>query len=133
MTFDESSFPNSNTGVETSPTPPPPILPAAVPNPLAQPPIITIPQAPSPTQSDSENAVDSRGRWVRHAELLAAAHVRRDPISYSEAMRSAYADQWREACQYEMDVLAKNGNCELLDLPTARRAVKSTLPRSLGG
>ena len=42
VTFNESSFPNLNTGVETSPTPPP-ILLAAATNPLAQPPIITIP------------------------------------------------------------------------------------------
>ena len=224
VTFDESSFPNLNTGVETLPTPPQ-ILLAAAPNPLAQPPIITIPQAPSPTQSESseeevqslidppaqpstppsvfpiapqnslqtpkkecttptsppprqsatcikheppspepavpegfedwaqrssllhkmdavprwstrdhvpnpryasnDNAVDSCSHWVRHAELLAAAHVGRDPVSYSEAMRSADADQWREACQYEMDVLAKNGTWELLDLPTGQRAVKS--------
>ena len=43
VNFDESSFPNLNTGVETLPTPPPQILPAAMHNPLAQPPIITIP------------------------------------------------------------------------------------------
>ena len=43
VTFNESSFPNLNTGVETSPTPPPPLLLAAATNPLAQPPIITIP------------------------------------------------------------------------------------------
>ena len=53
VTFDESSFPNLQSGVETSPTPPPPILPVAAPNPAAQSPIITIPRAPSPTQSDS--------------------------------------------------------------------------------
>ena len=53
VTFDQSSYPNLNTGVETSPTPPPPILQAATPNPLAQPPKITIPRAPSPTQSES--------------------------------------------------------------------------------
>ena len=41
------------------------------------------------------NAGDSPGCWVRHAELLAGAHVGRDPVSYSEAMRSADAFQWR--------------------------------------
>ena len=217
VTFDESSFPNLNTGVETSPAPPPPTLPAAAPNLPAQPPIITIMRAPCPTQSNTsedelqslkdpptrpstppfsfpiapqnspqtpekecttptspppmqsatcikheplspeppvpggfedraqrssllhemdavprqstcdrvpnpryasnDNAVDSRGRWVRHAALLAVAHVGRDPVSYSEAMGSADADQWREACQYEMNALAKNGTWELLDLP----------------
>ena len=224
VTFNESSFPNLQSGVDISPTPPPPILPVAVPNPVAQSPIITILRAPSPTQSDSseevqslidppawpstppsifpvapqnspqtpkkerttptllpprqsathikheplspeptvpggfedwaqwssllcemdavprqstqdhvpnphfasnDNAVDSHGCWVRHAELLAATHVERDPISYSEVMRSADADQWREACQYEMDALAKNGTWELLDLPTGQQAVKS--------
>ena len=39
-------------------------------------------------------------------------------------MRSADADQWREARQYEMDALAKNGTWESLDLPTGQRAVK---------
>ena len=46
VTFDESSFPNLNKGVETLPTTPPQILPAAAPNPPAQSPIITIPRAP---------------------------------------------------------------------------------------
>ena len=75
-------------------------------------------RVPNPHYASNDNAVDSCGRWVRHAELLAAAHMGRDPVSYSEAMRSADADQWREVCQYEMDALAKNGTWELLDLPT---------------
>jgi hypothetical protein len=57
--------------------------------------------------------------------LLAAAYVGRDPASYTEAMRSEDSDQWSEACQYEMDALAKNGTWELVDLPPSRRAVKS--------
>ena len=80
---------------------------------------------PNPRYVSNDNAVDSCSCWVRHAELLAAAHVGRDPVSYSEVMRSADANQWREACQYEMDALAKNGTWELLDLPTGQRAVKS--------
>jgi hypothetical protein len=40
-------------------------------------------------------------------------------------MRSADADQWKEACQYEMDALAKNGTWELIDLPPNQKAVKS--------
>ena len=50
------------------------------------------------------------------AELLAAAFVGRDPATYAEAMRSAAADEWTKACQYEMDALTKNGTWELVDL-----------------
>ena len=73
----------------------------------------------------TNNAVDARGRRLGYAELLAAAFVGRDPASFSEAMRSADADQWTDACQYEMDALAKNGTWELMDLPPNRKAVKS--------
>jgi hypothetical protein len=66
-----------------------------------------------------------RGRQLGHAELLAAAFVSRDPATYAEAMRSADADKWTEACQYKMDTLAKNQTWELSDLPPNRRAVKS--------
>jgi hypothetical protein len=33
----------------------------------------------------------------------------RDPVTFREAMESALADEWKEACQYEIDALAKNG------------------------
>jgi hypothetical protein len=53
--------------------------------------------------------VGTQGRRLGYAELLATAYIGREPASYSEAMRSADADQWSDACQYEIDVLAKNG------------------------
>ena len=40
-------------------------------------------------------------------------------------MRSEQADQWHDACQYEIDALAKNGTWTLVDLPVGRKAVKS--------
>ena len=40
-------------------------------------------------------------------------------------MRSEQADQWHDACQYEIDALAKNGTWTLVDLPAGRKAVKS--------
>jgi hypothetical protein len=40
-------------------------------------------------------------------------------------MASDSAEGWREACQYEMDTLAKNGTWTLVDLPPGRKAVKS--------
>jgi hypothetical protein len=40
-------------------------------------------------------------------------------------MRSEQADQWHDVCQYEIDVLAKNGMWTLVDLPAGRKAVKS--------
>ena len=80
---------------------------------------------PNPRYFNADNAALPRNRRLGYAELLAAAFVGRDPASYSEAMRSADADQWKEACQYEMDALARNGTWELMDLPPSRKAVKS--------
>jgi hypothetical protein len=40
-------------------------------------------------------------------------------------MRSEQADHWHDACQYEIDTLAKNGMWTLVDLPAGRKAVKS--------
>jgi hypothetical protein len=51
--------------------------------------------------------------------------VGRDPASFTEAMRLAEADQWREVCQYEIYVLARNGTWELMDLLPGCKAVKS--------
>ena len=79
---------------------------------------------PNPRYSSSDNAA-RRGRRLGHAELLAAALVGRDPASFSEAMRSAEADEWRKACQYEIDALAKNGTWDLVTLPPGRKTVKS--------
>jgi hypothetical protein len=69
--------------------------------------------------------VGTQGRCLSYVELLATAYVGRDPASYSEAMRSADADQWSDACQYEIDTLAKNGTWELVKLLPGRKAVKS--------
>jgi hypothetical protein len=32
-------------------------------------------------------------------------------------MDTEFADEWHDVCQYEMDVLAKNGTWDLVDLP----------------
>jgi Reverse transcriptase (RNA-dependent DNA polymerase) len=40
-------------------------------------------------------------------------------------MDSEFTDNWLAACQYEMDVLAKNGTWNLVDLPPGRKAIKS--------
>ena len=79
---------------------------------------------PNPQYFNADN-VAQRNRRLGYIELLAAAYVGREPASYSEAMRSAAVDQWREACQYEMDALNKNKTWELVDLPPNRKAVKS--------
>src|SRR5258707_14349861 len=47
-------------------------------------------------------------RQLALAELLAVAApaaIGRDPVSYKEAMEAADAEEWAEACQYEMDAL----------------------------
>ena len=67
---------------------------------------------------------------LHHAALLnALIHVAtaeyQDPLTFREAMESALADEWTEACQYEIDALAKNGTWTLVELPSGRKAVKS--------
>ncbi len=45
-------------------------------------------------------------RQLALAELLAAAApsaIGQDPVSYKKAMEAANAEEWAEACQYEMD------------------------------
>src|SRR5216684_607549 len=67
-------------------------------------------------------------RQLALAELLAVAAlaaIGRDPVSYKEAMEAADAEEWAEACQYEMDALSKNNTWELVNLPPGRKAIKS--------
>src|SRR5258708_34547985 len=67
-------------------------------------------------------------RQLALAELLAAAApaaIGRDPVSYKEAMEATDAEEWAEACQYEMDALSKNDTWELVNLPPGRKAIKS--------
>jgi hypothetical protein len=56
---------------------------------------------------------------------LAAAAEYHDPATFQEAMESDFTDEWHDACQYGMDVLAKNGTWDLVDLPAGCKAVKS--------
>ena len=60
-------------------------------------------------------------------QLLSAAGAPgyRDPLTFKEAMNSEYADDWIEACQYEMDALAHLEVWRLEPLPEGRKAVKS--------
>ena len=58
--------------------------------------------------------------------LLATATVKyHNPATYQEVLASEQADEWHDACQYEMNALAKNGTWTLVDLPPGRKAVKS--------
>ena len=57
--------------------------------------------------------------------LIVAVANYKDLLTYKEAMELEFADEWQEACQYEMDALAKNGMWKLVDLPPGRKAVKS--------
>jgi hypothetical protein len=79
---------------------------------------------PNPRYYNTDN-VAIRGQQLIYVELLAAAYIGSYPASYSEAMRSADADQWSEVCQYEIDALSKSGTWELVDLPPGCKAVKS--------
>jgi hypothetical protein len=67
---------------------------------------------------------------LHHAALLnALIHIAtaeyQDPLTFAKAMSSALAEEWREACKYEIDALAKNGTWTLVELPVGRKAVKS--------
>jgi len=53
--------------------------------------------------------------------VYAAVAEYRDPLTFKEAMRSTLAEEWRAACQYEIDALAKNCTWTLVDLPAGRR------------
>jgi hypothetical protein len=57
--------------------------------------------------------------------ISAAAAEYRDLLTIKEAMESEYTDEWKEACQYEIDALAKNGTWTLVDLPAGCKAIKS--------
>ena len=61
---------------------------------------------PNPHDFNSDNA--AIGHWHSNAELLAAAYIGRDPVSYAEAMKSENTVEWMKAYQYEIDTLSKN-------------------------
>ena len=42
-----------------------------------------------------------------YTELLAAVFMGQDPATYVEVMSSPEAEDWKEVCQYEMDVLVE--------------------------
>jgi len=78
---------------------------------------------PNPRYFNADN-VAQRGGRLGNAELLAAAYVGRDSVSYAEAMGSTNADSWEEACKYEIATLDKNKTWELVNLPAGCKAVK---------
>jgi hypothetical protein len=79
--------------------------------------------APTVAPAPSVAPAPRTGR-ITHTALIAAAEYH-DPFTYREAMSSEHADEWRDACQYEIDALAKNGTWTLVDLPAGRKTVKS--------
>ena len=71
------------------------------------------------------NATTNEFRQLSLAELLAAAASAapsRDPSTYKEAMKGADAEEWTDACKYEMDALWKNDTWKLVELPPGRKA-----------
>ena len=57
--------------------------------------------------------------------LIAAMANYKDLLTYKKVMESEFANEWQEACQYEMDALAKNGMWKLVNLPPGQKAIKS--------
>ena len=49
--------------------------------------------------------------------LIAAIANYKDSLIYKEAMELEFTNKWQEACQYEMNALAKNGTWKLVNLP----------------
>src|SRR5712675_2403662 len=80
---------------------------------------------PNPRYINLDNVGHPGVRRLGHAELLAAAHMGRDLVSYTEAMESVDSKQWSDACQYEIDALHKNNTWELVDIPPGRKSIKS--------
>jgi Reverse transcriptase (RNA-dependent DNA polymerase) len=67
---------------------------------------------------------------LHHVALLlalvsVAAAEYQDLLTFKEAMASVFADEWTEACEYEIAPLAKNGTWSLIDLPPGQKAIKS--------
>ena len=60
---------------------------------------------------------------LTHTALLAAAEYN-DLLTFKQAMNLDDTNEWCNACQYEMDVLAKNGTWRLMGLPPGCKAVK---------
>ena len=52
-----------------------------------------------------------------------AAHGPDTPLSYADAIKSKYADEWREAMEEEINILNKRGTWVLEYLPPGRKAV----------
>ena len=76
---------------------------------------------------NSDNEFEQGSSHLGLVQLLSAAGAPgyRDPLTFKEAMNSEYADEWIEACQYEMDALAHLEVWCLEPLPEGRKAVKS--------
>ena len=49
--------------------------------------------------------------------------MERDPISFEEAMRSAYSSKWLEAMEDEMKLMKTNGVCDLEIIPKGAKTV----------
>src|SRR5712691_3645627 len=88
------------------------------------------PRYTNPGQVEHVNNLWQREGRLNHLTLLTAMVYTavaeyRDPLTFKEAMRSTLAKEWRAACQYEIDALAKNGTWTLVDLPTGQKAIRS--------
>ena len=95
---------------------------------------------PNPRYHNPDNVARTRGpqrQRQEHADvslchtalLNALVYVAtaeyQDSLTFKEVMESALADEWREACQYEIDMLTKNGTWTLVELPPGQKAIKS--------
>jgi transposase InsO family protein len=78
------------------------------------------------TEDDELEEVSVHDVRFGFMQLLHAAEVpSRDPFTFKEAMESPDAEDWQQACQYELDALAKLKVWTLVDRPINRKAVKN--------
>ena len=60
-----------------------------------------------------------------HMLVYVAATKYQDLVTFKKVVNSALADEWKEAFQYEIDALAKNGTWVLVELPPGWKVIKS--------
>jgi len=76
-------------------------------------------EAPRRSQSVRMSAISSDYKVYNTEE----SHMKGDPASYEEAMRSVYSSKWLEAMKYEMKSMSSNGVWDLEEIPKGAKTV----------
>ena len=76
-------------------------------------------------QDDDEEFVQGSSRLGMVQLLKVALAPQKVPCTFAGAMVLSDSLEWLEACQYEIDALAKHGVWSLVDRPADRKVVKN--------